>query len=50
VTITLKVDGKNIELNDFVQKILTSTFLGSINSLSGIDENWKKIDVEIKKS
>ena len=43
----LKVDGKEVPLNEFVEKILSGTVVGAVTSLKGIKENWKKIEVEI---
>lgn len=43
----LSVDGKEIPLNEFVEKILGGTVVGAVTSLRGIKENWKKIEVEI---
>jgi hypothetical protein len=43
----LRVDGREIPLNDFVQKILSTTLLGAVTSLHGIKEEWEKIEVEI---
>jgi hypothetical protein len=45
----LKVDGKEIPLNEFVEKIMAGTITGAVTSLRGIREDWKKIDVEIEK-
>jgi hypothetical protein len=45
----LKVDGKDIPLNDFVEKILTATITGAVNSLRGIKDDWTKIEIEIEK-
>jgi hypothetical protein len=45
----LKVDGKEIPLNDFVEKILDGSIKGAISSLKGISENWEKIEIEIQK-
>jgi hypothetical protein len=45
----LKVDGKEIPLNEFVEKILRGTILGAVGSLRGIKEDWENIEVEIKK-
>jgi hypothetical protein len=47
VDMKLKVDGKEIPLNEFVEKILSGTVVGAVTSLKGIKENWKKIEVEI---
>lgn len=43
----LKVDGKEIPLNEFVEKLLSGTVVGAVTSLKGIKEDWKKIEVEI---
>jgi hypothetical protein len=49
VGLKLKVDGKEIPLNDFVEKILNGTITGAVTSLRGIREDWKKIEIEIQK-
>ena len=43
----LVIDGKEIPLNEFVNKILTGTIVGAVTSLRGIREDWKRIEVEI---
>ena len=45
----LVIDGKEIPLNEFVNKILAGTMVGAVTSLRGIREDWKKIEVEITK-
>jgi hypothetical protein len=45
----LKVDGKEIPLNEFVEKFMSGSLTGAINSLKGINENWEKIEIEIQK-
>jgi hypothetical protein len=45
----LLVDGKEIPLNEFVEKILSGTIVGAVTSLRGIKEDWKKIGVEISR-
>jgi len=49
MSLKLRVDGKEIPLNEFVEKILHGTIAGAITSLRGIKEDWKKIEVEIQK-
>jgi hypothetical protein len=49
VGIKLKVDGKEIPLNEFVEKYLQGTLVGGISTLKGIKEDWKKIELEITK-
>jgi hypothetical protein len=45
----LRVDGKEIPLNDFVSKYMQGTVVGGVTSLKGIKEDWKKIELEITK-
>lgn len=45
----LKVDGKEIPLNEFVSKYIHGTVVGGISTLKGIKEDWKKIELEITK-
>jgi hypothetical protein len=45
--IKLLVDGKEIPLSEFVEKILSGTIVGAVTSLRGIKEDWKKIEIEI---
>ena len=45
----MKVDEKDIPLNEFVEKILSGTITGAVTSLRGIKDDWKKIEIEIQK-
>ncbi len=45
----LKVDDKEIPVNEFVEKMLNGTILGALSSLRGIKEDWKTIQIEIEK-
>ena len=45
----LMVDGKEIPLNEFVEKILNGIIVGGVSSLRGIKEDWEKIEIEISK-
>lgn len=49
LTVMLKVDGKDIPINEFVQKILSGTIVGAVSSLHNINEDWQNIEVTIKK-
>ena len=49
MSLKLKVDGKEIPLNDFVEKILNGTIAGAVGSLKGINDGWNRIEIEIKK-
>jgi len=43
----LLVDGKEIPLNDFVERIFTGMVVGGVNALKGIKEDWKKIEIDV---
>jgi hypothetical protein len=43
----LFVDGKEIELNEFVRKILSGTVAGAVTSLRGIKRDWKEIEIKV---
>ncbi len=45
----LKIDGKEIPLNEFVEKFISGSITGSVTTLKGIKEDWKKIEIEIQK-
>jgi hypothetical protein len=45
----LKVDGKEILLNDFVEKMLGGMVKGGVEALKGIDSKWETIVIEIEK-
>jgi hypothetical protein len=47
--IKLFVDGEEIELNEFVQKILTGTAIGAVTALRGVKKDWKQIEIKIAK-
>ncbi len=48
MTLKLKVDEKEIPLNEFVEKMLQGTIIGAVSSLRGIKEDWKKIEVKVE--
>jgi hypothetical protein len=45
--VELNIDGKQVELNEFVSKILGGTIVGAVTSLRGISKEWKEIKVEV---
>lgn len=47
--VKLVIDGKQIPLNEFVKKVFTGMIVGAIMSLRGIQEDWRKIHIEIAK-
>jgi len=49
LSLKLKVDGREIPLNEFVTDILSGTITGAVSSLKGVKVDWKKIEIEIEK-
>ena len=47
--VKLLVDGEQIDLNEFVVKVLSGTIAGAVTSLRGIKKEWKKIEIEVTK-
>lgn len=45
--VKLFVDGEEIDLNEFVIKILSGTLVGAVSSLRGIKKDWKEIEVRV---
>lgn len=49
MSLKLKVDGKEIPLNDFVSRFVQGVIVGGVSSLKGIKEDWKTIEIEVTK-
>ena len=47
--VKLVVDGEEIDLNEFVVKILGGALVGAVTSLHGIKEDWKEIEVTVRR-
>ncbi|MDH5437694.1 MAG: hypothetical protein OEX76_02205 [Candidatus Bathyarchaeota archaeon] len=45
--VKLFVDGEEIDLNEFVVKMLSGTLVGAVASLRGIRKDWKEIKVKV---
>jgi hypothetical protein len=45
----LVVDGQEVNLNEFVERILSGMVVGAVTSLRGIKKDWTKIEVEVTK-
>jgi hypothetical protein len=48
LNVKILVDGKEIDLNEFAEKILGGTVVGAVTSLRGIKKDWKEIEIEVK--
>ena len=47
--VKLFVDGEEINLNEFVVRVLGGTLVGAVTSLRGIKKDWKEIEVKLTK-
>jgi len=47
--VKLLVDGEEIDLSEFVVKILSGALVGAVTSLRGIKEDWKEIELKVTK-
>jgi len=47
--IILEVDGKSIPMKDFVKNILSGMITGSVKVLHGVEEDWKTLNITIKR-
>ena len=45
--VKLFVDSEEIDLNEFVVKMLGGTLVGAVTSLRGIKKDWKEIQVKV---
>lgn len=45
----LEIDGRKIPLNDFVEKILCGMIKGSIETLRGVGDDWKNVNIKINR-
>ena len=45
----LTIDGEDVEMNEFVRKILGGTIVGAVTSLRGIKKEWKEIIITVTK-
>jgi hypothetical protein len=49
VKIELLVDGRNIPMNEFVQKIVGNVIQAMVETLHTIDSGWEEISIHIEK-
>lgn len=43
------VDGEEIPLNEFVEEIIGNMVSSGVESLKGVDKDWKNISINIEK-
>lgn len=47
--IELIVDGKDIPMNRFVEKMIAGVMAGVVQSLDGVDEDWQDLTLTISR-
>jgi hypothetical protein len=49
IEMVLEIDGKKIPMNDFVEKILCGMVKGSIETLRGVGDDWKNVNIRMSR-
>jgi len=49
MNVSLKVDGKEVDLNAFTQEIIGNAAAAMAESLHGVGPDWKGIEIKIEK-
>ena len=49
MNVSLKVDGKAVDLNAFTQEIIGNAAAAMAESLHGVGPDWKGIEIKIEK-
>ncbi len=49
IDILLEIDGEEIPMNDFVKKILCGMVKGSIETLRGVNDDWKTVNIKLSR-
>lgn len=47
--VSLIIDGKTIELNEYIKDFLGGTIQGAISPIKDINSNWKQLDIKIER-
>ncbi len=45
--VRLVVDGEDIELNEFVTKMISNIIAAMVSTLKGVSEDWKVVQIEV---
>ncbi|MET1124025.1 MAG: hypothetical protein ABWW66_02020 [Archaeoglobaceae archaeon] len=45
--VRLEIDGEEIELNEFVSRIIGKTIEGMVSTLRGVKDDWKVLRIEV---
>lgn len=49
IDILLEIDGEEIPINEFVKKILCGMVRGSIETLRGVKDDWKTVNIKLSR-
>ncbi len=47
--VEIRIDGEELELNDFVQQIIGNALSGAISALKGTKKDWENLNVVVKR-
>ena len=47
--VRLLVDGKEIEINEFVEDFFGKTLQGAVSTLKEVNRDWKELDIKLKR-
>ena len=50
VDLKIVVDGEEVDVNVFVQNIIGRAIVGSVCVLKGVNENWEKMELTVRKA
>ncbi|AGK62224.1 hypothetical protein Asulf_02272 [Archaeoglobus sulfaticallidus PM70-1] len=45
--VKLSIDGKEIPMNPYVQKVFLRVILALVSTLKGVDDNWSHLEISI---
>jgi len=48
--VTIKIDGEEVQIKEFVQSFIAGTIVGFATRLKTIPNNFKEIEIKIKRS
>lgn len=46
--VEITVDGEEIPMNEFVQSIIAGMVRGAVETLDGVDSDWKDLSIKLK--
>ncbi|MFH0748789.1 MAG: hypothetical protein V1915_02565 [Candidatus Bathyarchaeota archaeon] len=49
MTVKLVIDNVEIDMNEFVQNILSNTIIGAVSSLHEVKKDWKEIGIKVSR-